>query len=311
MRIQTPDYFDSFSCWAGACPDTCCAGWEITIDEETFYRYQVAPGAFGEHLRTLLQEDGEDKSFILTGEGRCPCLKEDNLCSLYQNLGEDWLCQTCAEHPRSFVEIGEWEQIDLSLSCPAVAELFFKDPKPFSVSVKETEEEGDPISEEDTEMLKTVLELQKKQMEYYLHGPADEVLYLTPANTDALWAEQFASLEYLGTEWQPLAKQVRRDVSLLESTWNAMMTDSLGKWIRKLGEYFSFRYCPDLFWDGEETYETDLISKCLWYLRLLSAEVYLSQGKKFSEEDLRELVRMFSKQIEFSEYNLEILKGLQ
>ena len=39
MIIEYPDYYEKFKCVGGDCKDTCCAGWEIDIDEETFYYY--------------------------------------------------------------------------------------------------------------------------------------------------------------------------------------------------------------------------------------------------------------------------------
>ena len=35
MLVRVPDYFDDFSCLAGACPHSCCIGWEVVIDEDT------------------------------------------------------------------------------------------------------------------------------------------------------------------------------------------------------------------------------------------------------------------------------------
>ena len=35
MILRYPSYYDKFRCIAGACPNTCCAGWEIDIDDET------------------------------------------------------------------------------------------------------------------------------------------------------------------------------------------------------------------------------------------------------------------------------------
>lgn len=35
MQFTFPNYYKEFSCIAGACPDTCCAGWQIVIDDKT------------------------------------------------------------------------------------------------------------------------------------------------------------------------------------------------------------------------------------------------------------------------------------
>ena len=36
MIVRVPDYFKEFSCIAGACKDSCCLGWEIDIDEDSY-----------------------------------------------------------------------------------------------------------------------------------------------------------------------------------------------------------------------------------------------------------------------------------
>ena len=34
MEYVYPDYYRQFTCIGGECPDTCCAGWEIVIDDK-------------------------------------------------------------------------------------------------------------------------------------------------------------------------------------------------------------------------------------------------------------------------------------
>jgi len=38
--ILIPEYFEEFSCIGGACEDTCCAGWNITVDKKTYQNYR-------------------------------------------------------------------------------------------------------------------------------------------------------------------------------------------------------------------------------------------------------------------------------
>ena len=75
MTTEYPSYYDSFFCMAGSCPDTCCAGWEIEVDDETYYRYLTIPGPFGDRLRQALserQEDGEYLHYLeRRGNGSC------------------------------------------------------------------------------------------------------------------------------------------------------------------------------------------------------------------------------------------------
>ena len=51
MKYHKPSFFDQFKCIGSACTDTCCAGWEIEVDETTAEGYLTEKGAFGDRLR--------------------------------------------------------------------------------------------------------------------------------------------------------------------------------------------------------------------------------------------------------------------
>jgi len=40
MKEIFPNYYDKFTCIAGACKHNCCIGWEIDIDESTMELYE-------------------------------------------------------------------------------------------------------------------------------------------------------------------------------------------------------------------------------------------------------------------------------
>ena len=113
MRVRVPDYFDGFSCLAGACPHSCCIGWEVVLDEDTVRRYQQLPGALGERLRDAMALDGEDVCFPLDGR-RCPFLNQENLCDIHCALGPEATSLTCREHPRFIEDYGPFQEITLS-----------------------------------------------------------------------------------------------------------------------------------------------------------------------------------------------------
>lgn len=46
MKYHKPSFFDQFKCIGSACTDTCCAGWEIEVDETTAEGYLNEKGAF-------------------------------------------------------------------------------------------------------------------------------------------------------------------------------------------------------------------------------------------------------------------------
>ena len=82
MEIYAPDYYKSFSCIANECKHTCCAGWEIDIDDETLKKYKACKNSFAEQIMENIEETDEISHFILKEE-RCPFLNNDNLCDTY------------------------------------------------------------------------------------------------------------------------------------------------------------------------------------------------------------------------------------
>lgn len=125
MKIVTPHYYRDFKCIAGACTDTCCAGWDVDVDEASYNYYKTVGGAFGERLKSVMEpEEGGGCTFTLK-DGRCPFLNDKNLCDLYTELGEDKLCDTCAEFPRFINEYGNVREIGIAPSCKTAGELIF------------------------------------------------------------------------------------------------------------------------------------------------------------------------------------------
>ena len=47
MIYLKPYFYDYFKCKADKCTDTCCAGWEVDIDADSFEKYGNIGGEFG------------------------------------------------------------------------------------------------------------------------------------------------------------------------------------------------------------------------------------------------------------------------
>ncbi len=125
MKVRVPNYFNEFKCIASECEDTCCAGWEIVIDDETHKRYENVEGEFGEILRSkIVKSDGEN--IFLLNKGNCSFLNEKKMCEIYINLGEDHLCYTCQQFPRYTEEFLDLKEVGLSLSCPEAARIILR-----------------------------------------------------------------------------------------------------------------------------------------------------------------------------------------
>lgn len=139
MKIRVPKYLNKFKCIADKCEDTCCAGWEIVIDEETYDYYENLSGSFGERLRSEIVNDGEDNIFVLKN-GNCAFLNENKLCDIYNELGEDGLCYTCKKYPRYMEEFGSLREIGISLSCPEAARIMLGDSNKVEFELSENDE---------------------------------------------------------------------------------------------------------------------------------------------------------------------------
>ena len=114
MLYTIPDYYHEFSCVAGKCEDTCCAGWQIVADEASLENYKNETGAFAERLKESV--NWEEGTFKQDKDRRCAFLNQSNLCDMYTALGEESLCRTCKLYPRHIEEFEDVREVTLSVS---------------------------------------------------------------------------------------------------------------------------------------------------------------------------------------------------
>jgi len=129
MNIYVPDYYATFHCIASSCGHTCCAGWEIDIDDESLSRYERMAGAFGERVRQSIRRE-DTPHFILGENERCPLLNSANLCELILHEGEGALCQICRDHPRFRNYFTCRVEMGLGLVCEEAARIILSWPHP-------------------------------------------------------------------------------------------------------------------------------------------------------------------------------------
>lgn len=141
MEIRVPYYYKKFQCTADRCPDTCCAGWQIVIDEETLEKYHKFEGPFGNRLANSI--DWREGVFKQYEDKRCAFLDENNLCDIYTEAGPGMFCRTCKTYPRHFEEFENVREISLAMSCPEAAKLILepKEPVTFVTVEKKYKEE--------------------------------------------------------------------------------------------------------------------------------------------------------------------------
>ena len=127
MIITKPSYFDTFRCIAGDCEDACCKEWAVEVDKASAAYYRSLPGALGDRLRQVLTE-ADGQTLMRIENGRCPMWRKDGLCRIQAELGEEALCQTCAQFPRLTHDYGDFIELGLELSCPEAARIILSAP---------------------------------------------------------------------------------------------------------------------------------------------------------------------------------------
>ena len=142
MLVTKPNRDADFRCLAGDCPDTCCAGWEIVVDDVSADRFRAMEDGMGKRLQqALLTVDGETQ-LRRHPDGRCVLLNDQKLCDLYAMYGEGALCRTCRLHPRFVADYGARREVMPGLSCPAWIETYLLDEEKVTFITEETD---DPI----------------------------------------------------------------------------------------------------------------------------------------------------------------------
>ncbi|MGE7917508.1 flagellin lysine-N-methylase [Viridibacillus sp. NPDC093762] len=146
--ILTPQYMSDFSCIGSACEDTCCAGWRVEIDEDTYKQYRKTRDI---ELKPLLDKkvtrqrskasSAAYAKIQMDKEGKCSFLNEENLCKIQLNLGPDLLSNTCAIYPRTLNKVNGIIEKSLTLSCPEAARLALLNPK--GMEFEQLEEHSD------------------------------------------------------------------------------------------------------------------------------------------------------------------------
>ena len=135
IRYQQTEQYDCFRCIGAACEDTCCDGWIVSVDRQSYQKYQqCSHPVLGPKLQQFVQiqpAGASDQSFarIVSEGSTCPFLSE-KLCSIQLELGEEYLGRTCASFPRLENRIGAVVERSLDLACPEAARLLLSQPEP-------------------------------------------------------------------------------------------------------------------------------------------------------------------------------------
>ena len=337
MILRYPSYMDSFNCKADKCSDNCCIGWEIDIDEDSFKKYQSVTGKIGNELKKFVSGDGIPH-FILDAHERCPFLNRDNLCSIYIELGENYLCNICRDHPRFFEWYGDIKEAGIGLCCEEAAKVILSADSPFRIcDITIPDEDSRQCSNNSynyfynirenllSHLSNSTLTLKQRLNDLLHYSKVMQQHYdnfdFTIYPIEAVSAEtQFISkdtaekiLDFLNCKPEKMSDNVLFYQAQSVIAESANITEDFFKrcpnaykYLENLASYFIWRH----FLKG--VYEEEFYSKAAFAVLmtavcgiLFAAKYKLSQ--KFTENDGINIAVYISKEIEYSEDNLEII----
>lgn len=147
------EIYDDFKCLAEKCPFTCCRGWDISIDTDTYHSWADKQG-LSECRKNNVIVAKHGKKFIYSinmGQTKiCPFLDGRGLCKIVIEHGEEYQPKACRDFPRLSNSSGGRTEASLSLACPAVVNLLWnrKDSLKlgFTGSEQEPFEEREPLN---------------------------------------------------------------------------------------------------------------------------------------------------------------------
>jgi lysine-N-methylase len=333
MKFIRPDFYDRFVCIADKCTDNCCIGWEIDIDSASMARFESVRGEFGEKLRAAIKR-GDCPTFANTDGERCSLLREDGLCELVLNLGEDSLCDICALHPRFFEWFGEEKEAGLGLCCEEAARLLFEDSAPLKLVCSEIDEE------DDTELNGEVFELLKAAREQLFRTLNDrsrplgarlcacaEFSWELQHNLDncnlqlpeihineyeqsfesvPTFLELLKSTEPVGRDWtERINRLCERSDELCGALTKFRRENSLWQY-DKLAAYCIYRYFLKASFDGEVVSKVGLACAAALFAELSDCMTWLDSGN-LTDFDRICTVKLYSKQTDYSDEVAEAL----
>lgn len=302
MKLIAPAYYPRFRCLAGACRHTCCRGWEIDVDAAALARYEQVDGSLGDKLRRAIDRAGDAPHFRLDQQENCPFLTKDGLCELILRLGEDSLCQVCADHPRYRGFLTDRTEIGLGLCCEAAARLILTWPE--NVDLITLEDDGGdeaPTAEEQAFLqlrARLMAVAQDRSRPIAARVDALERMSGIPLPWDALprWAELLLTLERLDEAW------THRLTALMDAPPAEGLSPEWDAPLEQLLTCLMYRHLTGALEDGDAAGRLAFV---VLGWKLIVALFLLKQDQTM--DTLVETVRLWASEIEYSDENTAAL----
>ena len=303
MKEYHLNYCLKFNCIAGECKHTCCAGWEMQIDEQSLSKYKNDNSCFCQTLKDRI--NFKKSKFKTDKSGRCAFLNKDGLCEIIINLGEGALCQVCTDHPRFRSFFNDRIETGLGFCCEEATRIIlsFED-KIQPVLVKDDGKEQ-PLDFNQ----KNVLEFRENALDILqdcsvsINDRVQKLLLSCRANLTAQdfkrVVKTFVRFERLDGSWNKRLK------SIAKKPVDFKIQEDLGEYCLRFltnGLYRHLSSAEDTMWVRARTVACLL----LWWV-IQSIILQEQNGKEDKFGLVVDVVRACSSEVEYSQKNLDRL----
>ena len=291
MKLYAPKYYEKFKCIADRCEHSCWIGWEIDIDADAAAKYGALRDGYGAMIAGSISNEGVPHFKLCEGD-RCPHLDERGLCRIITELGEEYLCDICREHPR-FYNYTYIAEVGLGMSCPEAARIILG-----SDDFAETVEIGTVGASPDGIEFNGVAE--RGEIYAILCGGGDygsalgEIYrrYSLDRGEDGYLLNVLEGLEYL----EPAHKKLFMNYS------STLRPSGKDEYLKRFLAYLIYRHCTEAF--DLEDFRLRL-GFCLFCERLFASLICAEGVDPFY--DIAALASVISEEIEYSDENTTAL----
>lgn len=301
MILKTPSFYKDFKCIAGACPDSCCQGWEVDADSQSLEYYKTLSGEIRKRIDSVLDKDEFGNTiFRLADKKRCPFLNDENLCDMHIAIGGEHTPYTCRMFPRFINDFGGTREMGVSFSCPVASDMMWNLKEPMSF-VSEVNDLPPQLNEIDAQT-------------YFFLTKAREKAFKIVQNRSVSVSERLVNLLDYGVEIQKELDdypepdddidffEVFNNPELINPEWTEKVNNRKIKSVsnevynENIASYFIFRYMLNAVDDY------DVLSK------IKMAVIGVLVVTYFGEDSWT--IHLWSKETEHSQYNMDRYKKL-
>ena len=297
MKEAVPNYYQKFKCIADKCKHNCCIGWEIDIDDDTLLLYENLDTPLGEKIRANIT--GNVPHFALKEGNRCPMLLKNGLCEIISEYGEDAICDICYLHPRFKNFYSDFTETGLGLACEEAARIVLCEPEKFSVEIPE----GTKITKEEKEFFIKREEifsiLSDRSISVYERflNLSQKIGFKFEFSLEKL-LDKYLSLEILDDAWVKKIEKLRGT----DFDEEIFKKDEYQTVFEQLATYFIFRHLSGAIEDGDYKKRVKFTLVSCYFLGALF--------QCNSGEEVVDIVRMYSGEIEYSFENTEAIMNI-